>query len=308
MDPLAQAKAIDLSARFRRRHSSSSFEPQGKPFRQSGRTDFLRGRSIVVRNAEESEPGPLKVGERVAGRVAAVARLTSGANYCKPLSIFASRDRCSRHRLERHWPTSGPDVVKLLFVHVAAENDAGCRGSDALFRLSRTGDIDPLVRGDRAGMHEHDVVIPHDERQTRQERALLFAELALCPIDSNRRAHAERDIAAERRGIMVAEHDHCALGSMLRNQVKHSHGISPVAHEIAQERVTLRAERLGVIEASRDCFEIAVNVREQCKLHDARPSVTNRRSRRAGMSYPCLIAIVFSVVNPSSASNPFSRP
>ena len=164
-------------------------------------------------------------------------------------------------------------------MHVAAENEAGIRGPDALFRFSRTGDIDPPVGRDRAGMHEQDVIIPHDERQTRQEGALLFAELALCPINGNRRANAERDIAAERGGIMVAEDDHCAIHSMLLDQVKHCHWIGTVADEVTQKRVTLCPERLGVIEASRDCFEIAVNIGEECQLHSAGTSVTNRRSR-----------------------------
>jgi hypothetical protein len=38
-----------------------------------------------------------------------------------------------------------------------------------------------------------------------------------------------------------------------------------------------------VIEASRDRFQIAVNIGEQCQLHSTRTNVTKRRLSRASM-------------------------
>ena len=136
--------------------------------------------------------------------------------------------------------------VQPRLVHVAAEDVAGAAGAHALFRLRRSGDVDPAFRARGARVHEQDVVLPDGEGQPGEEGALPLAELRLRPDDGRLRAGVQRiggrPIAA---ASWLPSTTTAPFAACCFDQVQHGHRIRAVADEVAEKRVALRAQRLA---------------------------------------------------------------
>src|SRR2546426_2225941 len=196
------------------------------------------------------------------------ARLARRPDDREPLPVLARRNGRAGHRAERQRIAGGAPVEQLLLVHVSAKNECGARRLHAVLRLPRPGDIRPALRRCSTGMNEQDVVVPDGERQAVQEGALPAAELRLRPGDRLLRGGVEAaDGLTDCCSVVVAEHHDRALRRVLLDQVQHGDRVGPIADQIAEERVALGSKRLGVLEASAERFQVAVNVGEQSQLH-----------------------------------------
>ena len=66
--------------------------------------------------------------------------------------------------------------------------------------------------------------------------------------------------------VVIAEHHDRAVRRIPLDQLEHGDRIGAVAHMVAEERITACAQRVGVSEAGRDRFEVAVDIGEQSEL------------------------------------------
>jgi hypothetical protein len=62
---------------------------------------------------------------------------------------------------------------------------------------------------------------------------------------------------------MVAEHDDRALARVLLDDLENPDRVGAVADQVAEKRIALRTEGLGVREARGQRLEVAVDVREE---------------------------------------------
>ncbi len=109
--------------------------------------------------------------------------------------------------------------------------------------------------------------------------ALPGAELRPRPGDGGQRVAVERVVGTpDRRRVVVAEHDDRAVRRVALDQVEHRHRIGAVADEVAEKRVSVRAQRVRVREAGGDRLEVAVDIGEQGELHRGPPVRVVRRS------------------------------
>src|SRR5262245_4561079 len=155
---------------------------------------------------------------------------------------------------------------------VATERRLRTCGQEATGCALDVGDILPMFRRVRAGVHEQLLVIFEGQRQLGEEFALRAVELKPCPIECFRGncVHASR---AARDGIvMVAEQCDRAAFDLAHDGIDRKSGVSAVADIVPQKNEADYAGTSSMRKSRLERFTVRVNIAEEPNPHRMTPN------------------------------------